>query len=195
MKKLMQASVFVAAGLVAGIVVAQQVKPDKKAIMEAMHQMSAPAPEHQFLQPLVGTFNQTIEYEGGGGEPVFIEGDASGKWVLGNRFVQMNAASNAAEQLKFESIGYFGYDTQKKKFTAVGLDTGGTYAVFAEGDYDPKTKTWTLEGENDEVGIGRVPFRFVIRQMPDETIVHEVLFKLPGSGDFKRVARTVYKKK
>ncbi|MBX3378839.1 MAG: DUF1579 family protein [Phycisphaeraceae bacterium] len=186
------------AGLLAGVVIAQpanQEKPDKRAIYEAVQKMSAPGPEHKYLEPFVGSFTQEILYEAGGGPPVTIEGVATGKWVLGDRFVQMNANSTPREEMRFESINFFGYDTGRKKYTAIGLDTGGTYAVFAEGDYEPRLKTWTLEGETEEPGVGRLPFRFVLQVMPDKSIVHEVLFKLPGSEEYKQVAKTVYRRK
>ncbi len=195
MNKWLKASALVSLGLVGGVVIAQQVKPDKKAIAAELQKMSAPAPEHHNLDPFVGTFDEVIEFEGGGGAPVMVQGDATGAWVLGNRFVQLNAHADNSEQVKFESIGYFGYNTQKKKYFAIGFDTGGTYAVYAEGDYDAANKTWTLLGETDEPAVGKVPIKYVIRAMPDKSITHEVFFKLPDGNDFTKVAKTTYKKK
>lgn len=178
-----------------GAVIAQQAKPDKKQIQLIVDQMSAPAAEHKLLEPLVGTFAQAIEYTGGGGAPVAVSGEARGKWVLGKRFVNIHAESAPGEEFKFESIAYFGFDTNKKKFTAFGLDTAGTYAVSAEGDYDAAAKRWTLEGESDEPGIGRIPFQFVIALGDNGSWSHEVLFKMPDAQEFNRVAKTVYTRK
>lgn len=196
--RLVKPALLVALTLAAGFtgaVIAQQAKPDKKQIQQIVDQMSAPAPEHRLLDPLVGSFDQSIEYTGGGGVPVAVSGDARGKWVLGKRFVSIHAESAPGEEFKFESIAYFGFDTNKKKFTAIGLDTAGTYAVSADGDYDAANKRWTLEGESDEPGIGRVPFQFVISLGDNGSWSHEVLFKVPDAAEYNRVARTVYTRK
>jgi hypothetical protein len=193
-KPALLAALTLVAGLT-GAVIAQQAKPDKKQIQLLVDQMSATAPEHKLLDPLVGTFAQAIEYTGGGGAPVAVSGEARGKWVLGKRFVNIHAESAPGEEFKFESIAYFGFDTNKKKFTAFGLDTAGTYAVTAQGDYDAEKKRWVLEGESDEPGIGRVPFQFVISLGDNGSWSHEVLFKMPGAQEFNRVAKTVYTRK
>ena len=180
---------------ITSVVSGNQPKPDKKQIHQIVDQMSAPAAEHKLLDPLVGTFAQAIEYTGGGGAPVAVSGEARGKWVLGKRFVNIHAESAPGEDFTFESIAYFGYDTNKKKFTALGLDTAGTYVVTAQGDYDADKKRWVLEGESDEPGIGRVPFQFVITLGDTGTWSHEVLFKMPGANEYNRVAKTVYTRK
>lgn len=169
--------------------------PDKKAIAEMVRRMSAPATEHRVLAALAGTFDQRIEYSAGGGAPVIIEGDAEGGWVLGQRFIRLTARADAGEELKFESVAYFGFDTAKRKYLAIGLDTGGTYAVFAQGDFDAAQKRWVLDGESDEPGIGRVPFQFVITLGDNGSWSHEVLFKMPDADGYSRVAKTVYTRK
>ncbi|MFO0787802.1 MAG: DUF1579 family protein [Phycisphaerales bacterium] len=193
--KLAQACVLVGVGLVCGVVIAQQARPDKKAIAAELQKISAPAAEHRNFDPFLGSFDEEIEYEGGGGQPVLIEGDASGQWVLGNRFLELNAHADMSEQVKFESIAYFGYNTQKKKYFVVGLDTGGTYPVYAEGDYDASKKTWTLYGENDEPGVGRIPIKFVIQVNDKGGITQEIFTKVAGVDGYQKIAKTVFKRK
>ena len=69
---------------------AQQARPDKKAIAAELQKISAPAAEHHNFDPFLGSFDEEIEYEGAGTTGA-DRGDASGQWVLGNRFLELNA--------------------------------------------------------------------------------------------------------
>ena len=65
---------------------------------------------------------------------------------------------------------------------AFGIDTTDTYPVFAEGDYDEETMTFTLYGENLEPNLGRmVPFKFIFDFENEDRYTSEVWFQMEGA--------------
>jgi hypothetical protein len=195
MKKAMRAVVVagaVVAGLGAGgIAVRAMPQPEgmpdfskmsKKEMGAMMEKASAPAAEHALLEVLVGESDtETRMSMMPGVPPLVMKGTGKGEWILSKRFVQVRHEAAPDEELKSEAMSVFGYDTRKKKFFWWGIDTLGTYSVFAEGDYDKETKTFTLLGENLEPGMGMVPFKTVIKVGDESKRTTEIWFKMAGA--------------
>jgi hypothetical protein len=83
------------------------------------------------------------------------------KSVLGGRFV--------TEEVKlpfggftFEWLGVYGYDRQKRKYTAVWVDNMDTTTESGEGEMDAAGKVLTLKGQHTDPRTGK-PAAFVWR--------------------------------
>ena len=100
-----------------------------------------PGPEHEKLNEAVGTWDATIKGSKGESKGVLMcKLDLNGLWLLEHFSADL-------EGTKFEGRGATGYDTTKKKYVNVWLDTMTTSPMISEGTYDDKTKTLTLKGD------------------------------------------------
>jgi len=173
---------------------------DKKTLATMLAQKGAPGEEHKALEALSGSFDAEISFSFGG-PPITSKTTVTSDWVLGKRFIQAESRSTPDEELKMESISYFGFDKRSKKYFWWGIDSTDTYSVFAEGGYDEATRTFTLHGENEEPGMGKVPFKTVIKvESPDKNST-QILFQMKGApgadadGWFKVMEMTQTRKK
>lgn len=152
----------------------------KQELARMIAQMSAPGEGHKALEVFVGEADaETTLVMGPGAPPLTVRTVMHGEWVLGGRFVRIVSRPAEGEELPAESISYFGYDTRRGAYFWWGMDTMGTYGVYAQGEYDPATRTFTLLGENEEPGMGVMKFRNTITQHEDGTRSASIHFQAP----------------
>lgn len=161
--------------------------PDKKQIAAMMAMHGKPGKEHELLASMVGEFEGTLSMSMGPGmPPITAKTRMHGQWVLGQRFVQVTSTPAPGEELPMESISYFGFDRRANKgqgaYTWTGFDNTDTYSVHAEGAYDEATRTFTLLGENEEPGMGKVPFKTVIAVGEGGSSTMSIWFKMGGGA-------------
>ena len=155
---------------------------DKKQIAAMMGMKGQPGPEQKFLETLVGTFDTEYNLTTMPGTPPLVaKGSQKGEMVLGGRFLQVHSTPAADEELKIESLSYLGFDNRNKKYFWWGIDSTDTYSVFAEGDMDPATKTITLLGENEEPGMGKMPFKTIFKLADPDRTTMEIWFQFKGA--------------
>lgn len=172
--------VVLAAGRAAAVEDPPSQPTDKKAIAAMLAAKGAPAEEHKILEALVGDFDVDGKMGGGpAGPPLSFKTRTTSTWVLGNRFVHAVSRPAEGEELPIESISYFGFDKRTKKYFWWGIDSTDTYSVFAEGEYDPATKTMTLFGENLEPGIGKMKYKTVIKIESNDAYSIAIVFQAP----------------
>ncbi|MBL8962580.1 MAG: DUF1579 family protein [Phycisphaeraceae bacterium] len=151
---------------------------DKKTITAMFDQVGGPVAEHANLEPLVGDSDMEVRITMMPGTPPMIaRAVGQARWVLGGRFIELRSTPAPGEELGISSIGYMGYDKRQGKYFWWAIDSTDTYSVFAQGNYDPDSRTFTLLGENQEPGIGMVPFKIIIRQDNDTRGTTQVWFK------------------
>jgi hypothetical protein len=108
---------------------------------------SKPGPEHERLLALAGKWTLSID-------GVKETGTAVYKPILGGRFVTEEVKLPFGE-MTFEWHGIYGYDKQKKKYTAVWVDNMDTTTEIAEGECDAAGKVITLKGEHPDPRTGK----------------------------------------
>ncbi len=155
--------------------------PSKKEIAASLAQQGKPGPEHKNLAPLVGEFDFEVRMNVAPGvPPIVAKGSNKADWVLGERFVASVTEPAADEELKVGSISYFGYDKRTKKYFWFGMDSTDTYSVYAEGDYDAATRTFTLYGENLEEQLGgKAKFKNVLTINDDGGRTMKIMVQAP----------------
>jgi len=125
-------------------------------------------PEHECLHALVGTW--TLTTDGGTGK-----GSAEFKKIFGGRFVTEEVKLPLGG-ITLEWLGVYGYDRQKKKFTAFWVDNLDTSTESGEGDMDVAGKVLTLKGQHMDPRTGKPePFVWRITREGDAKIVIEML--------------------
>jgi len=107
--------------------------PDQKAMMEAMQKAATPGDAHKKLEPFVGTFDAKVKmWMDPSKPPEESAGTAENKWVLGNRWVEMQYQGTFMGQ-PFSGIGYTGYDNVAKKYVGTWMDTASTGVMLSSG--------------------------------------------------------------
>jgi Protein of unknown function (DUF1579) len=97
-------------------------------------------PEHAKLKEAEGTWDAIIKGKDGDTKGTLMcKVDLNGLWLLEHFSADLGG-------VKFEGRGATGYDTTKKKYVNVWLDTMSTAPMISEGIYDTSTKTLTLTG-------------------------------------------------
>ncbi|MBC8173642.1 MAG: DUF1579 family protein [Chitinophagales bacterium] len=148
-----------------------------QAEMKRMLEAMTPNDNHTILAGMAGDWNYTWEMIMPGSPLMESKGEFKNTMILGGRFLQMENTSEGFMGMPLNGLSIFGYDNRSKKFTIYGVDSWGTYSVYAEGDYDPSTQTFTLFGEDHDPRINKTQqFQFVYKMIDANTMESEVLF-------------------
>ena len=164
-------------------------------MMALFQQLNTPGEEHKRLESLVGAWDiEVITWHQPGAEPLVFKGKGTSKMILGGRFLETRSTSGEGE-MATEALTILGYDKRQKKYTSVGYDTWGTYYVMAAGEYDDKTKSIVMHGEDyDPMMKFTQKWDFVLKFIDKDKYVWEVVFTdewhTQGKGPFKMVEIT-----
>lgn len=101
-----------------------------------------PGPEHEILKQHAGTWDAVMKMADGQSSKATMTQKMAG----GGLWLVVDYTGDFLGQ-KFEGHGIDGYDTTKKKFTSIWVDSMSTAAMHLEGTYDEKTKSLTMTGE------------------------------------------------
>jgi len=117
-------------------------------MMEAMMKYGTPGEQHQYFEPLIGTFKIEGKWRTApDAEWETFSGKLISKWTLGNRFVEQNVVGDPMEEggPAFEGRGFLGYDIGRKKYTSIWMDNHRTGTMFSDGMSDASGKVFTYE--------------------------------------------------
>lgn len=198
MNRVLQAAVFVSCMALAafgGAAINQPQSPakpappaapggiDKKAFMAAIDRAGGPAPEHAFLEPMVGEFDCEVSmWPRPGAEPIKAKATSRGAWILGKRFVQLENTAPADEDLKVDTMQILGYDKRTARYFNWGIDSTNTYCLLARGMRDASDGTFTLLGRDEVPGRKHTSFKQVIRVQDENHFSVEVLVQAPNAA-------------
>ena len=91
-------------------------------IMSMYVEMAKPVAGHERLKSLAGRWNIAMKlWFAPDQAPVAARGTATGRMILGNRFLELKAATTGG--LASESLSIFGFDRRTSDYTMVGYDT------------------------------------------------------------------------
>ena len=144
-----------------------------------------PGPEHDVLKKMEGKWDLTMKAGGADNKgSVSWKMELGGMWLTGNLESEMFGT-------KFTGKSLDTYDTAKKKYISVWVDSMSTSPMLMEGTYDKEKKTMTMAG--DGPGMDGKPTKHkTVSEMKDDDTVHFSMYM----GDGKEPAFTiVYKRK
>jgi hypothetical protein len=127
-------------------------------MMKQMMELSKLNENHKLLSQLAGDWSYQIQMWMAPGAPALkSSGTSSIKPLWGGRYyvthstgqMRMPGADGKMQSMTFKGMGVDGYDNAKKKFVSSWIDNFGTGIVLAEGDYDPASKTFTYNTEEE----------------------------------------------
>jgi hypothetical protein len=143
-----------------------------------------PGPEHEVLKKLEGTWEATMKMMGTESKGTMVwKMDLGGLWLTSNFEGDFGG-------MKFQGRGFDSYDSMKKKYVAVWMDSMSTTPMTMEGTFDKETKTLTMAGEG--VQDGKPTKHKMVSQMKDDDNIVAHMYM----GDSKEpMFEIVYKRK
>ena len=173
----------------------KKLTPEQQAAMDAWMKVATPGEGHKALEPMIGSWNvKTTMWEKPGAAPESGGGTAENSWVLGGRFVRQDFDGEFGG-MKFQGLGYTGYDNFKKKYVGTWMDTMGTMMMNTIGTVDPSGKVFTATSTMDDVITGKpMTVREVTRIVDSNKLVMEMFGPDRPGKDFKMM-EIVYTRK
>ena len=124
-----------------------------------------PGPEHELLKKMAGTWEATMKFGG-----MESKGTAVYKMDLGGLWLTSTFEGNFGG-MKFSGRGLDGYDTTKKKYVGVWIDSMMTGVMVMEGTYDKDKKTFTMTGEGPGMDGKPEKYKAVTETKDDDNVV------------------------
>ena len=161
-----------------------------KATMQKLIEKGSPSEQHQILASLSGIWDYDLKYwSKKGSEPQLSNGTVDNKMVLGDRFLssKINIILNIGGQsIPYEGWLFLGYDTIKKAYTSILIDTMHTGITEGEGQYNRKTKTLVEKGMFTHPLMDKEhTYRSEIQFTNSNTYKETVFIKDSGGKEFK----------
>jgi hypothetical protein len=154
-----------------------------------------PAPEHKLLKDLVGTFNADVTIYVGSDQKMESKGTMTRQLILDGRFLQESYDGTFAGK-PFKGMGLTGYDTNKKKYVGVWVDSVSNAMMTSEGTYDAKTKTYHFSGDDLDPFSGKpMKARDVLKVVSADEQVMEMYRQPAGEKEFKMMEIRYTRKK
>jgi hypothetical protein len=142
---------------------AQPARDSRPATADAWRKATEPDENHKRLDALVGRWRQVVRTPAGDGTWTETRGTTEYRWILGDRFLVEEARCDF-DGTPFEWFGLYGYDKERRTYTAVWADNAGTQMDTADGAVDADGRVFTFSGEqSDPHGGGKTRFKWVIR--------------------------------
>lgn len=163
-------------------------------MMAKWHAYATPGEAHKVLGQLEGDWYYTVSWwNTPGSEPEVSTGESENEWIMGGRFLEMDADGTSMGQ-KFEGMGIIGYDNGKKEYTSVWIDTMGTGMMTATGTYDAASKTLTENGSYTDPMTGQgKSFRGVTTFVDKDSYKFELYTVSPDGSEFRQM-EIIYKR-
>ena len=116
-------------------------------------QRTAPRQEHAVLEMREGTWDAAVEIPMGppGAAPHRSKGTETARLCCGGLWLLTDFKNDPGSE-PFEGHGITGYDTAKKQYVYVWVDTEVTATMISEGAWDAATRTMTLRGSMQASG-------------------------------------------
>lgn len=175
---------------------AQEKKRTHKESVAKVKDVGTPGDEHAVLNPFVGKWKVTGHFwVKPNDEPHISSGTSSIKWTLDGRMLKEEFKGNWFGE-PVEGLGYIGYDTMKKKYVSVWMDSLSTSIFHASGKYNSATKTLQQSGRFSYPVTGNAdqPFREEWKIVDNDTHLYVMYVKGAKGKEFKSMELT-YKRK
>ncbi len=146
-----------------------------------------PGPEHALLKRLEGTWEATVK----GREE--SKGTMTYKMMLGGLWLVSDYQGEFMGQ-KFQGKGLETYDTAKKKYVGIWVDSMSTALMTYEGNFDKDGKVLTMTGEGPGEDGKPTKFKMVSEMKDKDTMVFTM--SSPGKDGKEHTMMTItYKRK
>lgn len=180
---------------------AEAYKPPGHAILEKMMERSMPSEKtgHSILPRLSGTWNYSASFwTDSKTEPQKTMGTVTNEMIMDGRFLSsdsLGTLSIGGSTVDAKSRGLIGYDTVKKAYTSVWVDTLGSGMMIGQGKYDEKEKVIKETGKfTDPLDGVEKTFRSELR-FSDDGSYKRTIFTANKAGKEAKLMEIEYTRK
>jgi hypothetical protein len=172
--------------------------PSEEMIKAMLKEQATLAPQHKYLESLVGTFDAEMNFlMEPGGEPDKTKGVAKNTSMLGGRFVGFHFDGDVnmfGDIIKFSGFGMMGFDKAKGEFVMTWADTMSTTMLVSYGKPGADGKRIEVSGVSaSPMGEANMKHVYVIESKDKHTL--EFYQGEPGSDDMMKVGWINYTRK
>ena len=155
---------------------------------ESLSALTIPGEPHELLAGTVGEWDLTIRiWTAPDTEPVESIGTASGRWILGDRFVETTYAGEVMDR-PFEALKIEGFERASKEYVTTWRDNLGTYTMIFRGKCDSTCLTRTMTADFlDPVSSTRLRIKGVTTLTEDEGYSYESFVMAADGTEFKNM--------
>lgn len=138
----------------------------------------------------MGTWYYDLKYWAKeGAAPQVSSGTMINEIALGERFLSSKTAlilNIGGQNIPYEAVGFLGYDTAKKAYISVWLDTMRTGVMTGEGQYNEEKRTITEKGSFRHPLIEKEQaYRSEVQFIDDNTHKRTIFLIGRSKADFK----------
>ncbi len=158
---------------------------DQDAMMAAWQKAMAPGAGHARLEQFVGTWDTKMTFVmEPGATPEISQGTSEHRFVLGGRYLEERLEATAMG-MRFEGLGYTGYDNARKQYVGTWMDNFSTGIMGVAG----VGKATDRKMESETVGFDpfgkRIRFDTKILVQDHDHHTYEMWAKAPGGRRFR----------
>jgi hypothetical protein len=185
---MMKRIVSVALAFVAGIAVAD-IPTNKPATGNAPEWMkhTQPGEGHKMLSEMTGRWSYTMKWWATpSAKPDESKGTATGKMILGGRFLQQEVSSKVNGQ-PFNGMGITGFDSFRNEYQSMWIDSMSTHMMMSSGSYDANTRTLKETGNMTDLMAGMKDrwFRTELNMKDKNAYTYAMYSKDAAGAEFK----------
>jgi len=147
-----------------------------------------PTPAHKALKSMEGVWNATLKMEGNE-----FPGEVTARLVCGGLWLESDYSTEFGG-LKFTGKGLDGYDTNKKKFVSIWVDSMSTSPMILEGAYNAESNKLVLTGTGTNMQGQTVKLKAISIHENENHHTFE-LFEVKDDGSEKSMFTIDYKRK
>ena len=160
---------------------------DMDAMMQAFMEKAQPGEHHAHLDRLAGSWTYTAKMFAPGQDPVEASGSMQSDWLLGGRFLHTDVKGEFMG-MAFQGYGLDGFDTINEKYTAVWMDTMGTFMMNYGGSCENDGKLRVMYSEfTDPMSGQKMKTKSVTTVIDDDHYKYEAYLTLPDGSEFKQM--------
>ena len=173
----------------------QEMSPEDKAMMEAMHKAAAPGEPHKKLEAMVGEWEAHSKmWMDPAAPPQESKAKSTNKMLYDGRYLQQRYVGDMMGHT-FRGLGFWGYDNLKKKFVSTWIDNGSTALTYSEGEWDAAQNAIVFHAEwVDPMTNKPVKSKIVVGIESADKHVFE-MFMIDADGNEQKSMEIVYTKK
>ena len=155
---------------------------------ETLTDLTIPGKPHELLEGTVGDWDLTIRvWTAPDTEPVESSGSASGRWILGERFVETAYAGEVMGR-QFEALKIEGFEKATKEYVTTWRDNLGTYTMIFRGKCGTTCETRTMMADFiDPVSSTPLKIKGVTTLIEEGGYTYESYVVTTDGGEFKNM--------
>jgi len=162
-------------------------EPEEEAA-ESLEDLTIPGKPHEVLAGTVGEWSLTLRvWSAPEGEPVETTGTATGRWILGERFVETTYQGEVMGR-PFEALKIEGYEKVSEEYVSTWRDNLGTYTLIFEGTCGDDCRERTMIATfKDPISKQQLRIKGLTTLTGEDSYSYESYILMPDGSEFKNM--------